>query len=78
MMEENGRTDCLSASLFLCVIAEGEKKKTKKKKLMTILNNDAIPLHPSLTCCSSLAASALVYNQQSRLTVFFLVSSTEH
>lgn len=45
---------------------------------MTILNNDAIPLHPSLTCCSSLAASALVYNQQSRLTVFFLVSSTEH
>ena len=31
---------------------------------MTILNNDAIPLHPSLTCCSSLAASALVYNQQ--------------
>lgn len=32
MMEENGRTDCLSASLFLCVIAEGEKKQKNKKK----------------------------------------------
>lgn len=36
---------------------------------MTTLNTDAIPL-PSLTCRSSLAVSALVYNQQTGLTMF--------